>query len=224
MTDLNFPEGLPYPQREGYEFEATENIITTPTDAGRPVERVDFLNPSSICKANWLLTEPQGRLLRAWCDQVAKAQWFNLPMLSDMGFDIEEVRLRKRLMGPVLVGQYLWRYTAEIEVKKTPIYEEGWAEILPDWILEADIIDRAMNQYWPLFNFDYPTYAAMIADTMNILDGDNVSVREDETRGGQHSYYKVTRADSPSLELDFILGTYGAGGGADIFTLVTDYE
>lgn len=165
MTDLNFPEGLPYPQREGYEFEATENIISTPTDAGRPIQRVDFLNPSSICKANWLLTEPQGRLLRAWCDQVAKAQWFNLPMLSDMGFDVEEVRLRKRLMGPVLVGQYLWRYTAEIEVKKTPMMEDGWAEILPEWILEADIIDRAMNQYWPLNK--YQVYILEIDDGIN---------------------------------------------------------
>lgn len=221
MTDLNFPEGLPYPQREGYEFEATENIVSTPTDAGRPIQRVDFLDPSSICKANWLLTETQGRLLRAWCDQVAKAQWFNLPMLSDMGFDIEEVRLRKRLMGPVLVGQYLWRYTAEIEVKKTPMMEDGWAEILPDWILEADIIDRAMNEYWPLFSFDYATYAAMSADLLNLRDGVTVSIEQDETRGGVHSQYTVTRADSPSIDLNFVSGSYQVGNPNDTFTLVT---
>ncbi|ATW62312.1 hypothetical protein Psp6_00059 [Pseudomonas phage Psp6] len=150
MSDLNFPEGLPYAQREGYGFEATENINRTEMEAGLAIERVEFRNPSTTLNCNWLLTEPQGRLLRAWCDQVAGARWFNLPMLSDMGFEVEEVRLKKRLQNPVLVGQYLWRYTAEIEVRKTPMMEDGWAEILPEWILEADIIDRALNAAWPL--------------------------------------------------------------------------
>lgn len=150
MTDLNFPEGLPYAQREGYEFEATENINRTEMEAGLAIERVEFRNPSSTVKCNWLLNEPQGRLLRAWCDQVAGAKWFNLPILSDMGFDVEVVRLKRRLMGPVLVGRFLWRYSAEIEIRKTPMLEDGWAEILPDWILEADIIDRALNDAWPL--------------------------------------------------------------------------
>ena len=147
---IQYPTGLPYPQRDGYAFEATENITRTEMDSGLAVQRVEFRKPSSTVSVSWLLTAPQGQLLRAWCDQVAAAQWFEMPLLSELGFDTHEVRLRKRLMGPELVGQYLWRYRADIEIRKTPELEDGWAEILPDYILYSDIFDYAMNREWSL--------------------------------------------------------------------------
>lgn len=220
---ITYPEGLPYPQRQGYGFEATENITRTEMDSGLAVQRVEFRKASTTVSVNWLLTEVQGRLLRAWCDQVAAAQWFMMPLLSEMGFDVEEVRLRKRLQGGVLEGQYLWRFTAEIEVRKTPEIEDGWAEILPDWILEPDLLDYAMNREWPLYFFDYPTFAALLADIRNLRDGSRWSVEVDETQDGRHSYYEVARADSPSLSLDFISQTYGVGSGEDNLVLVVTY-
>lgn len=147
---IQYPTGLPYPQRDGYAFEATENIVRTEMESGLAVERVEYLKPSSSVSVTWLLTAPQGQLLRAWFDQLARAQWFQMPLLSELGFDSLEVRLKSRLQGGVLVGQYLWRYSADIEVRKTPQVDDGWAEILPDYILYSDIFDKAMNREWPL--------------------------------------------------------------------------
>ncbi|MNR41072.1 hypothetical protein D3C85_1594170 [compost metagenome] len=31
-----------------------------------------------------------------------------------------------------------------------PLLPPGWAEILPDYILQAEIFDYAMNDEWPL--------------------------------------------------------------------------
>ncbi|MCP4197085.1 MAG: hypothetical protein GY762_08025, partial [Proteobacteria bacterium] len=84
------------------------------------------------------------------------ANWFNLPMLSEAGYERLEVRFIEIPDGGKLLGKFLWRYDCRVEVRKPPMLEPGWAEILPEYILMADVFDYAVNREWP-DNF-YQTY------------------------------------------------------------------
>ncbi|MNY70978.1 hypothetical protein D3C86_2092210 [compost metagenome] len=72
--------------------------------------------------------------------------------------------------GGELQGRYAWRFSARCEFKTRPLLDPGWAELLPEWVLQADIFDYAMNREWPLtedelyllevdsgLNFEWPT-------------------------------------------------------------------
>ncbi|NQD78324.1 hypothetical protein HP547_28125, partial [Pseudomonas sp. CrR7] len=48
-----------------------------------------------------------------------------------------------------LVGVDLWRFTAELEVYKRPLYDEQWFTIAPEYLTQSDIVDIAVNEKWP---------------------------------------------------------------------------
>lgn len=142
--------GLPLPLRDGYVLNPVEKIRSTDMDAGRAVQRWEFDDAPVYLQASWIFSEPEARLFVAWTNQVAKAGWFTMRLVTPMGFDDLTVRLRSTPEKGELVAQYSWRYSAVIEIEFEPMLEEGWAEILPDYILFADIFDYAMNREWPL--------------------------------------------------------------------------
>jgi len=89
-------------------------------------------------------------LFEAWAAQIVGAGWFDIELLTPMGFDTQEVRFTETPVGGELTGKFLWKYQVNCEVRNRPLMPPGWAEILPDYILYADIFDRAMNDEWPL--------------------------------------------------------------------------
>lgn len=145
-----YPAGLPYPQRSGYSAQGPNRIRRTEMDVGRAVQRTEFEDAPLMVNATWRFTEPQARLFIAWANQVAKSGWFSMPLLTNMGFDTLTVRFTTTPTGGQLLGQYLWEYSALLEVEFEPMLPPGWAELLPDYILDADIFDFAMNREWPL--------------------------------------------------------------------------
>lgn len=144
-----YPAGLPHPLKGDASFAPENNILRTPMQSGRARQRQLYTRVPTFYSAAWVLTDAQGRLLTAWADQVAKADWFQMPLRSDLGLNVETVRFVATIAGPVRVGVKLWRYTADIEVQYKPALAPGWAEILPDWTLESEIFDLAMNMEWP---------------------------------------------------------------------------
>lgn len=150
MATPAYPEGLPCPLRENYEFTPVNNIRRTQMDSGRARQRIEFRNVPTMVQLSWLMSSPQAALFEAWAAQVAGAGWIIMTLLTPLGFDEQEVRFTETPVGGQLTGKFLWRYRVVCEVRNRPLYPPGWAEILPEYILHADILDIAMNDYWPL--------------------------------------------------------------------------
>jgi len=144
-----YPEGLPCPLRENYAFTPVNNIRRTPMDSGRARQRIEFRNVPTMVQLSWIMDQYQARLFEAWAAQVVGAGWFEMTLLTPLGFDVQEVRFTETPVGGELTGKFLWRYRVLGEVRNRPLLEPGWAEILPEYILYADIFDRAVNEQWP---------------------------------------------------------------------------
>lgn len=145
-----YPEGLPCPLRENYEFTPVNNMRRTPMDSGRARQRIEFRNVPTMVQLSWIMSSPQASLFEAWAAQVVGAGWFTMTLLTPLGFDEQEVRFTETPVGGQLTGKFSWRYRVVCEVRNRPLLEPGWAEILPDYVLHADIFDYAMNREWPL--------------------------------------------------------------------------
>lgn len=154
-----YPEGLPCPLREPYEFTPVNNIRRTPMDSGRARQRIEFRNVSIMVQLSWIMSSPQASLFEAWAAQVVGAGWFTMQLLTPLGFDEQEVRFTETPVGGQLTGKFLWRYRVVCEVRNRPLLEPGWVEILPEYILHADIFDYAMNREWPLNPWQTYAYA-----------------------------------------------------------------
>lgn len=144
-----YPEGLPCPLRENYGFTPVNNIRRTPMDSGRARQRIEFPNAPATVALQWIMNPQQAMLFEAWAAQVVGAGWFSMTLLTPLGFDTHEVRFTEVPVGGELTGKFLWRYRVTCELRNRPLLDPGWAEILPDYILFADIFDYAVNEQWP---------------------------------------------------------------------------
>lgn len=144
-----YPDGLPCPLRESYGREPVNNIRSTAMDSGRSRQRIEFRNVPDMIQLSWIFTAPQASLFEAWAAQVVGAGWFTMNLLSPLGFNDEEVRFKTAPLGGELTGKFLWRYKVVCESRKRPLLEPGWVDF-PEFVLEADIIDLAVNREWPL--------------------------------------------------------------------------
>lgn len=149
MTLPVYPTGLPCPLRDNYGFKPVNNIRRTPMDSGRARQRVEFQNVPTMAQLQWVMSMQQAQLFEAWAARVVGAGWFNMTVLSPLGFASEEVRFTETPQGGELAGKFLWRYRVVCEVRNRPLLAPGWAEILPGFILGSDIFDLAMNREWP---------------------------------------------------------------------------
>lgn len=151
-----YPDGLPCPLRNGYATNAVNKIRSTDMDNGRAVQRWEFEDAPLFVNVAWIFNEEQARLFVAWTNQVVKAGWFTIRLLTTMGFEDVTARFTGTPQRGQLTGKYLWNYEATLEIEFEPMLEDGWAEILPDYVLMADIFDRAVNVEWP--DSPYQTY------------------------------------------------------------------
>lgn len=144
-----YPQGLPCALREGYEFEPVNNISRTRMESGRSRQRIIFDSVPTIVSLAWICSEPQALLFEAWVGQVVRAGWFLMPLKIPGATKNVEVRFTETPMGPDLVGVSHWRYTARCELRERPLLEPGWAELMPEWVLNMNIFDLAINREWP---------------------------------------------------------------------------
>jgi hypothetical protein len=118
-------------------------------DSGRSRQRIEFRNVPTMVALQWVMTQPQAALFEAWAAQVVGAGWFTIELLTPLGFEVQEVRFTETPIGGELAGKFLWRYKVACEVRNRPLLASGWADILPGFVLGADIFDYAMNREWP---------------------------------------------------------------------------
>lgn len=140
-----YPDGLPCPLRENYGFNPVNNIRRTKMDSGRARQRIEFRNVPTMVQLSWIMSSPQATLFEGWVSQVVGAGWFTMALLTPLGFEEQEMRFTEPPTGGELTGKFSWHYRVVCEVRYKPLIDPGWAEILPDYILNADIFDRAIN-------------------------------------------------------------------------------
>jgi hypothetical protein len=177
MTIPAYPAGLPLPLRDGYGLEAVNGIRSTPMDSGRSRQRMEFTRRPSEVTLRWIFTQPEAMLFQSWAEQVAGAGWFTMQLVTPLGWDAQQIRFKATPKGGELLGRYSWGFSATCEVQWTPLLPPGWAEILPDYILYADIFDYAMNREWPL---ELPGDALLTEDGEETLteDGDTLTLED----------------------------------------------
>lgn len=160
-----YPAILPLPIRDGYTVNPVNKIRSTDMDVGRAVQRWEFDDAPLYVEASWVLTTPESQLFIAWVNQVAKAGWVNMRLVTSMGIENLVVRFRSTPEPGVLVGQYCWKYSAVLEIEFEPMIDIEWLEF-PEFILEASIIDYAANREWPLS--PWQIHAAAFDEAINL--------------------------------------------------------
>ena len=145
MTLPIYPVGLPLPLREGYALDKVDQLSSTGFEVGRGVQRWNFEDVPEFPNVSWIFTDVQSRLFNAWVKQVAKAGWFTIRLLTDMGFDDVTARFAVMPKKAELVARYCWKWTAVLEIEFEQVLPEGWVTLLPDYILRSDLFDKAQN-------------------------------------------------------------------------------
>lgn len=148
---LAYPEGLPTPQREGYGFNPVSPMTSSRLVTGRTVQRRAFVSTPTEATVTWLLTPAEATLFEGWFEYVLQSGTltFECPLLTPLGFENYKANFADIYQGPILVGVDLWRFNAKLRLIKRPLLDKEWVVDAPEYILGADIFDRAMNQKWP---------------------------------------------------------------------------
>lgn len=150
-TDINYPSGLPWPVREGYDINSVQPFRRTQLASGRARQRRTFVSVPSMFNVTWIFNgDGQVAAFEAWFRDVVQdgAAWFNAPLKTPIGEQMYVCRFTEMYRGPTLVGLCAWRVSAVLELWERALLPPGWGE-MPEFVINADIFDIAMNKEWP---------------------------------------------------------------------------
>lgn len=148
---LVYPAGLPTPQREGYGFNPTSPMTSTKLVTGRAIQRRAYTSTPTEATLIWQLSPAEAQLFEGWFEYVLESGTlpFECPLLTPLGFESYQAQFVDIYSGPVLIGVDIWKFSAQLRLFKRPLVDRDLVVNAPDYILNADIFDRAMNQQWP---------------------------------------------------------------------------
>ena len=148
-TPINWPEGLPCPQRDSYSVKGSAPFIRTELQTGRARQRRRFVSTPTTYRVSWLFSKTETASFEAWFRDslVSGSRWFNMDMPNAVDKALV-CRFTDMYDGPDPVGTTYWKVSAEIEGYERPLMPEFWG-LFPGMIEQADIIDLALNSEWP---------------------------------------------------------------------------
>lgn len=222
-TDINYPDGLPCAQREGYSLRHVSPFMRTEMDSGRARQRRKFSSVPTMASVAWVFeNDTQAAAFEAWFREAINdgVEWFNMPLKTPVGLKDYVCRFTDMYEGPDLIGVSSWRISAQLEIWERPLMPDGWG-LLPEFALGSSIFDIAMNREWPLFRFDFETYQEAMNAFDTLTDGQTITVRD---VGGKHALYRVRRNTGPSLSMDFANQIYFITDGPDALILVNTWQ
>lgn len=138
MSNIYFPEHLPYPTVEGYTIKPDEAIVRTDMEAGPARQRRRYTQTPSKITVKWKMNHAQFSLFEAWYKYHAKegGEWFTITLLGGLGLLKQEARFTKQFEAGLLTG-CLWQISAELEIRNRPTLTEDAMNILLDSDLGA---------------------------------------------------------------------------------------
>src|SRR5690625_6577409 len=87
QTDINVPQSLPCPQREGKAVRTVQPFSRTTMTTGRAIQRRRFSSVPSMVQVNWVFNSAQAMAFEAWFSELANdgASWFNIDIKFPLG-------------------------------------------------------------------------------------------------------------------------------------------
>lgn len=148
---IEWPELLPCAIRDNYGLQTVSPMIRTEMQSGRARQRRAFTSTPTMANVSWIMTETQSQLFESWWESalVSGSKWFECPLKTPIGLRTYAARFTDVYQGPTLYGACHWRFSATLELRERPIIRGDWAEVAPEYIIMADIFDKAMNREWP---------------------------------------------------------------------------
>ena len=148
---IAYPEGLSIPTGDGYGFEHVSSMTSTKLVTGRVMQRRAFSSTPTTLEVTWLLDSAETQLFEGWYEYVlvSGSLPFECPLKTPLGLGLYQANFADIYKGPVLAGLDCWKITAPLRLFKRPLIDKEWVTDTPDYILDSDIFDRAMNQEWP---------------------------------------------------------------------------
>lgn len=153
-TDIDFPDGLPYPTREGYSLKTVQPFLRTEMASGRAKQRRSFTSVPTMVSVSWVFdNDLDAANFEVWFKVKAMdgAAWFNCPLKTPMGAKPYVCRFAEMYEGPTPYGLCAWRVTAQLEIFERQLLPDEWAQF-PEFLRYASIIDIALNNRWPKAN------------------------------------------------------------------------
>ena len=152
MATVDYPSGLPAPNRDGYAFQAVSPFRRTEMSTGRARQRRTFTSSPTTVPLSWILSTQEAQVFEGWFSyQITDGtDWFNIDLLTPMGNLISyECRFAEMYSGPELFGVKHWKFTAPVELRERAILSPSYGAYGAEFVLGSDIIDIALNRLWP---------------------------------------------------------------------------
>lgn len=148
---IKYPSGLPRGLKQGRSYQLVSPLKRSNLVTGRAIQRRGFTDVPMGASVSWIFNDEQARAFESWWRDalIDGSQWFDCPLDTPFGFEEYPARFTDVYSGPTVAGYKLWSYSAQLELNERPSMGADWG-LFPDYILEASIIDRAINLEWPL--------------------------------------------------------------------------
>ncbi len=114
------------------------------------MQRRKFTSVPQGASVQWLFSDVQGQAFEAWWRDALKdgAAWFEMKLRTPMGLEYHTCRFTGVYSGPAFVGNNIWSYTGELELRFRAVPPVGEGEF-PDDIVLSEIFDLTINREWP---------------------------------------------------------------------------
>lgn len=147
---IYYPESLPLGLRNGRTYQLVSPLQRSELASGRAIQRRRFTSVPQGASVQWIFSDAQGQAFEAWWRDALKdgAAWFEMPLRTPMGLQHHTCRFTGVYSGPAFIGNGLWSYSAELELRfrAAPPVGEG---LFPDDIVYSKLLDRTINIEWP---------------------------------------------------------------------------
>ncbi|MBS4081357.1 MULTISPECIES: hypothetical protein [Pseudomonas] len=148
---ITYPKELPYPLRDGYGFSPVSAVKRTTMQTGRARVRRNYASVPTEAKVQWMLDSVQAEYFESWVEDalLSGSQWFECELRTPQGLLPYKAQFKDGYEGPVLFGVNNWTISATLVLWERPILRGGWAIYAPQFLLNAGMLDVAINRNWP---------------------------------------------------------------------------
>lgn len=147
---IQYPAELPLPLQEGYGLSTVDPMRATQMVTGRTRYRVRHRFVPTEVKVNFNFSEEEAGIFEGWYARTISdgLEWFEIRLQTPAGFTLYDAHFKGIYQGPDLTQLTRWRYSAVLQLKQRPLIPVGW-EQFPQYWLNKNVIDVAMNREWP---------------------------------------------------------------------------
>ena len=146
----DYPAGLPLARQSDRKLQTVDPTLRSDLESGRARQRQRYDFVPDNAAVNWLFSPEQCRLFKLWHRVTLGngAEWFDMPLKTDLGVTTQRMRFVGMYDGPVIAGYQLWSISATLELEERAMLDDEWVT-LPSFVLRPDIFDIAINRLWP---------------------------------------------------------------------------